>query len=87
MKFVNAYEVDRRYGGQEEGGWYYNHLTCVETYPTREENAEKVVEFLKEEHKNKAYGDIYSVLGGREIHVFIEDRPAASETREKPYYE
>lgn len=87
MKFVNVYEVDRRFGGHEEGGWHYNHLTCIEAFPTREENAEEVVKFLKEEHKNVEYGDIYSVLGGRELSIIIEDRPAKSETKERPHYE
>ena len=26
MKFVNAYEVDRRFGGHEEGGWVVEQL-------------------------------------------------------------
>lgn len=87
MKFVNAYEVDRRWGGEEEGGWHYNHYTCIETYPVREDNAESVVEFLKNEYKDKAYGDIYSVRGGRELEILVEDKPAESETRERPHYE
>lgn len=87
MKFVNVYEVTRKYGGPEEGGWWYNNYNCIEVYPTREKNAEEIVKFLEKEHGDKAYGDIYSVLGGREIHVLIEDRPAQSETRERPRYE
>lgn len=71
---------------RKEDGWW-NNYKCIETYPTREENADKVVEFLKEEYKDVAYGNIYSVLGGRELHVRIEDRPAESETKERPYYE
>ena len=51
------------------------------------EKAEEIVKFLEKEHGDKAYGDIYSVLGGREVHVLVEDRPDQSETRERPHYE
>lgn len=81
--FVNVYEVTREYDGPEEGGWYYNHYNCVEVYPIREKNAEEIVKFLEKEHEDKAYGNIYSVLGGREVHILIKDRLAQSETREK----
>lgn len=77
MKFVNVYEVTRKYGDPEEGGWYYNHYNCVKVYPIREKKAEEIVKFLED----KAYGNIYSVLGGREIHILIKDRLAQSETR------
>lgn len=87
MKFVNVYLIDRRWGGPQEGGWWYNNYNCIETYPTREENTNTVVEFLKNEHEDKAHGDIYSVLGGREIEIMIEDRPSQSETTERPHYE
>lgn len=87
MKFVNVYEVRRKFGGHEEGGWYFNEYTCVEVFPTREENAEMIVEFLKDEHEDKSYGDIYSVRGGVELTVLIEDKPKQSETIERPIYE
>lgn len=87
MVFVNVYKVTRRFGGHEEGGWWYNDHSCIETYPCREENAEDVKAFLKKEHEDVAYGDIYSVRGGAELAVHIEDRPAESETRERPVYE
>ena len=87
VKFVNVYEVRRKFGGQEEGGWWYNEYTCVEVYPTREENAEKIVEYLENEHEERAYGDIYSVRGGVDVIVRIENEPKKSETRERPMYE
>lgn len=87
LVFVNVYAVERCYGGPEEGSWFYNHYSCLETYPTREENAEAVEEFLENQYEDEAYGDISSVLGGQEITVRIEDKPAESATREKPRYE
>ena len=85
--FVNVYEVTRHYGGPEEGGWWFNWYVCVETYPTRNKNADTVKENLIKAYEDKAYGDIYSVLGGTEIHVMIESKPAESQTRERPMYE
>lgn len=85
--FVNAYEVTRRYGGPEEGGWWYNNFDCIETYPTRYKNSKQIKEFLEKEYKDVEYGDIYSVLGGAALSVNIEDKPAESETRETPHYE
>ncbi len=87
MKFVNVYEIDRRWGGPEEGGWWYNNYNCIETQEVPEEKAEEVVEQLEEKYKDRIYGDIYSVLGGRDIAVYIEDERAESETKERPYYE
>lgn len=87
MKFVNAYEIDRRFGGHEEGGWHYNHYTLIESYPVREENTEQIVEFLKKEYDEREHGNIYSVLGGLEISILVEDKPGESQTLQKPYYE
>lgn len=84
---VNVYKVTRRYGGAEEGGWYYNHFTCLETYPVRNKNSDTIKEMLLEEYKDEAHGNIYSVLGGAEIDVKIEMKPSESETTERPFYE
>ncbi|WP_214607262.1 hypothetical protein, partial [Mycobacterium tuberculosis] len=77
MKWVNVYHVTREYGGPEEGGWYYNVYDCVEAVKTPE--PEKVKEELEEKHKDDEYGNIYSVLGGVKVKVFIEDEMAESQ--------
>lgn len=87
LVFVNAYAVERCYGGPEEGGWWYNRYDCLETYPTREKNAETVKEYLESEYENVAHGNIYSVLGGKELQVYVESKPAESATTETPRYE
>lgn len=87
MKFVNSYEVDRRFGGQEEGGWYYNHYTLIESYPTREENTGAIVKFMEEEYEHRVHGNIYSVLGGLEVSILVEDKPGESQTLSRPRYE
>jgi hypothetical protein len=84
--YVNVYSVTRHYGGPEEGGWYYNWMECIETYPVKNINSQLIKEELEDEHNRKKFGNIYSVLGGRDIEVYIEEAPKASETRERPYY-
>jgi hypothetical protein len=86
MVFVNVYKVTRHYGGAEEGGWYYNWYTCIETFPVKNKNAHTVKEELESEHAHHKYGNIYSVLGGQDIAVMIEATPKESETTERPYY-
>jgi hypothetical protein len=85
--YVNVYSVTRHYGGPEEGGWYYNWDECIETYPCKNKVSDLIQEELENEHNRKKFGNIYSVLGGRDIEVRIEELPAESQTKERPYYE
>lgn len=87
MVFVNVYSITRHYGGAEEGGWWYNITECIETIPVRNKNSETMYEWALNEYKDHAYGDIYSVLGGRKIEVSIEGSPKGSENLERPIYE
>lgn len=126
--YVNAYEVDRRYGGCEEGGWYYNHYEPIasipvlavsvaghangchqcymarqgETLPSTGEKYELCKWGFELEPKDPAQveafkahlealygprreGNIYSVLGGTEIHIIVEDH--VGERTPRPHYE
>lgn len=85
--YVNVYAVTREFGGYEEGGWYYDNLTCIDCVPCKNKYSDEIKEDLKEEYKHEKHGDISSVLGGVDIWVYIEDKPKKSETREKPIYE
>jgi hypothetical protein len=85
--YVNVYSVTRHYGGPEEGGWWYNWSECIEVFPTKNKNAETIREELESENAYKKFGNIYSVLGGRDIEVRIEETPKESETKERPHYE
>ena len=88
MKFLNVYSITRHFGGHEEGGWWFDWYECEEVFPVRDkEQGEQLKQWLFEQHKGKAYGDISSVLGGVEILVLLEDEPKKSETKERPYYE
>jgi hypothetical protein len=85
--FVNVYSVTRHYGGPEEGGWYYNWLTCIESFPCRFKNRHEIMEYMESEHAEKRYGNIYSVLGGEDVELRWEESPSESESKERPHYE
>ncbi len=85
--YVSAYEVTRQYGGAEEGGWWYNWLDLVETTPSLRRDADGVVETLKARHQHRAVGDIWSVLGGVEVSVIVEDESGENQSKERPHYE
>ena len=85
--YVNIYSVTREYGGPEEGGWWYNRLSCIESIPVKNKNSELMEEESEKEYEKLKYGNIYSVLGGRDIEVIIEEKPKQSETKERPHYE
>lgn len=85
--YVNVYEVTRRFGGQEEGGWWYNWYECLETVSCKAKYTDEIVEDLKKEYEGRKHGDIYSVLGGVDIQVLVESKRCESETTEAPMYE
>ena len=90
-KYVTAYEVTRHFGGPEEGGWWWNANDLIETVivgrPATPEMIDTVMEALKAKHQDKASGDIYSVLGGTAVAVYVEDLPGENTTTRTPHYE
>lgn len=86
MKFVNAYEIDRIYGGPEEGGWWYNAGTVVESVEVAESEVDRVVAELEEQYPNT--GKVGSVLyRGGDYRVCVEDEPGADYPEKTPHYE
>ncbi|MEU4066648.1 hypothetical protein AB0F25_30420 [Streptomyces wedmorensis] len=89
MWYVNVYEVDRAYGGPEEGGWYYS--TGV---PTGESEAYFTEAFawhrariLDEEHR-EGRSKVYSVnYRGGAYEVRVQDHPGKAYPEETPHYE
>lgn len=87
--FVNVYSVGRSYGGPEEGGWWFDCGTPVESY---------IVATLPEAHALRdrltgpdgeyAYtGKRGSVLGGNDYEVMIETDPGTDYPSNRPHYE
>lgn len=84
--YVNVYAVTRIFGGHEEGGWWYNWYECVECVPCKAKNADMIVGEIEEEHKGIKHGDIYSVLGGVDLRILVEEKRCESKSTEHPVY-
>ncbi|KEK23859.1 hypothetical protein [Bacillus gaemokensis] len=85
--YVSVYKVTREFGGHEEGGWWFDWYKCLETIPCKNKFSDEIKEDLLKEYNDVKHGDISFVLGGADVQVFIERRPAENETRERPMYE
>lgn len=83
--WVNVYEVNRRYGGPEEGGWYYDTgelILCKKFYDN--DSAQDYAESLRDKYPNT--GKRYSVLGGEDYNIWLEDSVGEDFPKETPYY-
>ena len=87
FSFVTVYEMDRLYGGPEEGEWYYDAGSVVLCRQVPTTDAERVREELREEYPNtgKRYSVIYSGYG--DYDVCISDEPGRDFPEYTPHYE
>ena len=93
--YVTIYLMDRVYGGEEEGGFYYTTYEPVdgcEEYNKicnnkkyAKNHAEKLEKMLKE--WNFGRRDIYSVLSEGIYIVKVENFPPHYQPTERPHYE
>lgn len=84
---VNVYELDRHYGGPEEGGWWYDSGEPILSAPfSNEKEAAAYQESLYEKYPrtHKSSSVIYS---GGDYAVWIEDQFAVRFPEETPHYE
>lgn len=80
LRFVSVYNVGRRYGGPEEGGWYYDCYMPVSTRPVLRFRARVLQARLRAEHEPHA--------GRRNWYaVYVEKTPYENMTRNRPHYE
>lgn len=88
IKWVNAYMVDREYGGPEEGGWWYDWYKCMASAPVRNtEEAELIGSIMREALAWDSKHDRFSVIGGPDYTQRVEIKKADSESTERPHYE
>lgn len=84
--YVNVYEIERLYGGPEEGGWWYDAGTLVFTEQVvGMKEAETLREDLHDDYPRT--GNRYSVLGGEDFDIRIEDQPGEDFPQYQPRYE
>jgi hypothetical protein len=89
-RYVNAYDIERVYGGPEEGGWYYNWYTLLASIRVRNpKQALKALELLEDFHREDYDDDITlgSVMSNGDLGIYLEDDPNESETTEGMRYE
>ena len=88
-QYANVYEMDRAYGGAEEGGWWYDvgELVHTEALPLAEAAAKARIAELEAEYPNT--GESSSVVyEGGDYRVFVEDEPGAPYfPATRPHYE
>lgn len=81
MRCVSVYAVSRRYGGPQEGGWWWNRSDLVLALPLLKHGDRDEIDMLRRllMERYTGEGDIYSVAGGVEYHVIAEWRIGENE--------
>lgn len=85
--YVNVYEIDRSWGGPEDGGWWYDSGEPVASIPfdtLREAEAFRDAMNKKFPHSGSSSSVAYS---GGDYAVFIEHKFARPYPERKPHYE
>lgn len=90
--YVNVYDITRCFGGPEEGGWWYDAGECIEIHRVAATSKEECVAIaaalrtdLSAEFPRTAKR--YSVLGGEDYDIFIQDDPGSDFPEVRPHYE
>jgi hypothetical protein len=91
QRFVTQYSVTRNYGGAEEGGWWYDDYTFMETVvvlpePEAFEAARRSNADEKDARADAGQPDRYSVLGGADFVWIAELYPGERTTLLRPIY-
>jgi len=87
MKYVAVFEVDRAFGGREEGGWWYDRGEKVLEWFVPARIAKRCAAFLRGRYPDT--GKRGSVLGGEDYDVAIYDQhepPPAFFPDRRPQY-
>jgi hypothetical protein len=93
MFYVSMYEVDRCFGGHEEGGWWYDWYDFRQTVAAcaTKDEAMALARRLNEEQDAQDRADGHrgrsSVIGGPDTEFYVEDHPGELQTTHRPHYE
>lgn len=91
MIFISEYEVDREYGGPEEGGWWFDnhqHIRVV-AITDNEDDATYICQALNAKwREEKDSPDRYSMACTEpDISYLSEEEIGSHTTHERPHYE
>lgn len=90
IRYVNAYDVDRAFGGHEEGGWWYDTQEPISSVKVRNvDQAIDAVDWLDEQWRDYFDDgrDISSVLHTGSLLITVEEHYAEYQPKERPHYE
>ena len=89
--YVNTYEVDREYGGPEEGGWWFTTYTPVASRRLPERAtlsmACKRADMMNDALPRPRFRAGSVLYRGGECTVRVEDHPAKAQPEQWPHYE
>ena len=94
MKYCSIYEYDRAYGGPEEGGWYYDMMKHVASFPRRvnSHNRERYFTAIERlagimNHREGRYPASSVLSNGEYVGVIEKTIGECTTSTAKPYYE
>lgn len=94
LYFVSEYSVDRRYGGPEEGGWWYDwwdFVTVREVFRDHQPDANAHRDALQaaQNQRDAESGERnrFSVIGTPDTVYVTEEQPGSMQSTERPHYE
>lgn len=98
--YLNAYGVTRHFGGQAEGGWWFNAGAPLASipfegwedeqgviHPVDDSHFNLLAEILRKELADVPWGNIYHSTGGVELEISLQDHMAESWPNRQPMYE
>jgi hypothetical protein len=91
IRYLTLYAVSRRFGGPEEGGWWYDDFRPVTTWRLRrtvnKRHLAKLMDLMLTRHGWRNEHNRDSVLGGEDAIVRAEGTRHEYRTRSRPRYE
>ncbi len=90
LRYVNAYDTNRSYGGPEEGGWWYDTGIPLASVPVTSDKSEenmKAYLHIMFDQQYAANHPIGSVLCEGQLAIYVEEHIAADFPTERPHYE
>lgn len=88
-KWLNVYTVTRQFGGQEEGGWWYNdfyHIGGIQIN-NKKRLIKKHRKILEEKYRDLKWGNIYSMTSGEDMVIYKEGIFGEMAKIPRPHYE
>ncbi|MYA41522.1 MAG: hypothetical protein F4Z31_07205 [Gemmatimonadetes bacterium] len=91
--FVNEYQIDRAYGGPEEGGWWYDtgrFVRCRGVFKDQKDAGDlrdRIEEDEMPERRKGLHGPSSMLSTGEWPVALVEDHPGRDYPRERPRYE